>query len=169
MSKSESPQARFIEVETPIGAVRIEGTPDVLTNVWLPGSSGAVGRPAAQLGEEEVYPALAEAADWLQRYFGGEPVTWWGNPMPQFEGFRKRVYEALCQVPFGATVSYGELARMVGSPGAARAVGRVMATNPLALLVPCHRVIGADGALCGYGGSLPLKRQLLEHEGVKVK
>ena len=78
--------------------------------------------------------------------------------------FHKLVWEALMQIPFGETTSYGAIAKRVGQPGAARAVGVANGANPIALIVPCHRVIGSDGSLTGYGGGLPLKQALLEHE-----
>jgi methylated-DNA-[protein]-cysteine S-methyltransferase len=78
--------------------------------------------------------------------------------------FDRKVWKALLKIPFGTTTSYGAIAKALGSPGAARAVGAANGANPIALIVPCHRVIGADGSLTGYGGGLPLKRKLLEHE-----
>jgi methylated-DNA-[protein]-cysteine S-methyltransferase len=80
---------------------------------------------------------------------------------PEFE---KKVWAALLDIPFGTTTSYGAVAKRIGHPGAARAVGAANGKNPIALIVPCHRVIGSDGSLTGYGGGLPLKRKLLEHE-----
>ena len=78
--------------------------------------------------------------------------------------FDRRVWKALLDIPFGTTTSYGVVAKRIGYPTAARAVGKANGANPIALIVPCHRVIGADGSLTGYGGGLPLKRKLLEHE-----
>jgi methylated-DNA-[protein]-cysteine S-methyltransferase len=78
--------------------------------------------------------------------------------------FNQRVWAALCDIPFGTTTSYGAVARTIGTPKAARAVGAANGANPIALIVPCHRVIGNDGSLTGYGGGLPLKRKLLAHE-----
>jgi methylated-DNA-[protein]-cysteine S-methyltransferase len=78
--------------------------------------------------------------------------------------FNQRVWAALCDIPYGTTTSYGAVARSIGFPKAARAVGAANGANPIALVVPCHRVIGSDGSLTGYGGGLPLKRKLLEHE-----
>ena len=78
--------------------------------------------------------------------------------------FNKRVWEALVEIPFGTTTSYGAIAKKIGHPGSARAVGAANGANPIALIVPCHRVIGSDGSLTGYAGGLPLKRKLLEHE-----
>jgi methylated-DNA-[protein]-cysteine S-methyltransferase len=78
--------------------------------------------------------------------------------------FHRKVWNALIEIPFGTTTSYGAVARTVGFPNAARAVGVANGANPIALVVPCHRVIGSNGTLTGYGGGLPLKRALLEHE-----
>lgn len=83
---------------------------------------------------------------------------------PEGPDFNKRVWDALLEIPFGRTTSYGVIARRIGYPNAARAVGAANGANPIALIVPCHRVIGKDGSLTGYGGGLPLKRRLLEHE-----
>jgi len=83
---------------------------------------------------------------------------------PEGPEFERSVWMALCDIPFGETTSYGAIARAIGNPGAARAVGAANNANPIALIIPCHRVIGADGQLVGYGGGLALKRKLLEHE-----
>lgn len=83
--------------------------------------------------------------------------------------FRRRVLSACRRIPFGCTTSYGELARRVGSPRAARAVGRVMATNPLPIVIPCHRVVSSSGALGGYTGGVRYKKELLSLEGVRLK
>ena len=78
--------------------------------------------------------------------------------------FQQRVWEELCRIPYGSTTSYGELARRLGSDGASRAVGLANARNPIAILIPCHRVIGASGSLTGYAGGLPIKEALLDFE-----
>ncbi|HZF11429.1 MAG TPA: methylated-DNA--[protein]-cysteine S-methyltransferase [Thermoanaerobaculia bacterium] len=85
---------------------------------------------------------------------------------PRGTEFQRRVWEELSRIPYGATLSYAELAHRVGRPGAARAVGRANGTNPIPVIIPCHRVIGADGSLTGYGGGMPLKKALLILEGV---
>ena len=111
--------------------------------------------------------ALAFARRALEQYFAGHrpdllktiPYRYKGTP------FQEAVWAALTQIPYGATLSYGELAGRLGQPGAARAVGMANHQNPLPILIPCHRVIGASGALVGFGGGLPLKRKLLELEG----
>lgn len=102
----------------------------------------------------------------LDAYFAGQAdafasVAWAGAGT----AFQTQVWTALCEIPAGQTWSYAELARRVGRPTAVRAVGLANGSNPVALIVPCHRVIGSNGALTGYGGGLPRKRWLLEHEG----
>lgn len=82
--------------------------------------------------------------------------------------FQRAVWQAMLSIPRGATISYAELARRVGRPGAARAVGQAVGSNPVPLLIPCHRVVASDGGLGGFGGELPMKKALLRHEGVAV-
>ena len=115
-------------------------------------------------GSEPDDGALAAAAQQLGEYFAGErrafdlPLAMGGTP------FQCEVWEQLRAIPYGETISYGELARRVGRPDAMRAVGAANGRNPIAVIVPCHRVIGADGSLTGYGGGLERKRALLELE-----
>jgi len=110
-------------------------------------------------------PCLHELAVLLTRYWAGEPVRFdiplalAGTP------FQTKVWRALVDVPYGETISYAELARQVGSPRAVRAVGRANGANPIAIVVPCHRVIGSNGTLTGYGGGIGRKKALLELEG----
>lgn len=108
--------------------------------------------------------ALREARHQLDEYFAGRLQRFTLKLNPQGSAFQCTVWRALSEIPFGETSSYGELARRIGQPTAARAVGLANGQNPLAVIVPCHRVIGANGSLTGYGGGLPRKRWLLEHE-----
>jgi methylated-DNA-[protein]-cysteine S-methyltransferase len=114
-------------------------------------------------------PAPAEVADRLASYFDGQlravddvEVACGGSP------FQKDVWRALRKIPAGTTLSYGELARAIGRPAAVRAVGAANGANPIAIIVPCHRVIGANGTLTGYGGGIERKRWLLAHEGARL-
>jgi O-6-methylguanine DNA methyltransferase len=108
---------------------------------------------------------LTRTARWLDRYFAGESADISGLPLDARGGaFECRVWAALREIPPGATTSYGQIATQVGSPGAARAVGMANGANPIAIIVPCHRVIGATGKLTGYGGGLDNKTWLLAHE-----
>ena len=107
---------------------------------------------------------LAEVQRQVSEYAGGSRRDFELELVLDGPEFEKTVWTALREIPFGATASYGAIAKRIGNPTAARAVGAANNANPVALIVPCHRVIGADGALVGYGGGLPLKRKLLEHE-----
>jgi methylated-DNA-[protein]-cysteine S-methyltransferase len=113
-------------------------------------------------------PAPTAARRALDAYFGGDigaldglQVETGGTP------FQRQVWAALRTIPAGETMSYGELARRIGRPTAVRAVGLANGSNPIGVIVPCHRVIGADGSLTGYGGGLPRKQWLLQHEGAR--
>ncbi|HWH68255.1 MAG TPA: methylated-DNA--[protein]-cysteine S-methyltransferase [Candidatus Sulfotelmatobacter sp.] len=110
-------------------------------------------------------PALAtNVRRQLEEYFAGQRRAFGLRLAPRGTAFQQQVWSALQRIPFGETRSYGQLAAALGSPGAARAVGRANATNPICLLVPCHRVVGADGSLTGFAFGEELKRRLLEHE-----
>ncbi len=102
--------------------------------------------------------------DALTRYFSGELRQFKLPLAPDGTPFQRRVWDELTRIPYGETISYGELARRLGDPSAVRAVGRANGANPIAIVVPCHRVIGADGTLTGYAGGLERKRALLELE-----
>lgn len=118
-------------------------------------------------GKEEDLPVFAEARLWLDTYFSGRVPSF--TPPLRLEGtpFRKRVWERLLDIPYGTTVSYGELSRKLGI-GSAQAVGGAVGHNPIAIIVPCHRVIGSDGSLTGYHGGLERKAGLLSLEGINA-
>ena len=109
-------------------------------------------------------PLLLEAADQLTAYFDGELREFDLPLAPRGTDFQRRVWDAVSAIPYGATASYSEIAAEVCTPAACRAVGAANGRNPLAIVVPCHRVIGAAGALTGYGGGLDRKRALLDLE-----
>jgi methylated-DNA-[protein]-cysteine S-methyltransferase len=108
--------------------------------------------------------ALHEARAQLTAYFAGKLKTFDLPLAPQGSEFQQQVWLELLRIPYGTTTSYGDIARRVGGATASRAVGAANGQNPLAIVVPCHRVIGADGSLTGYGGGLPVKRYLLDLE-----
>ena len=120
-------------------------------------------------GEPRTRGRLPEIETLLRRYFGGDLAVLDTIPV-ELNGtaFQKQVWQALRRIPSGSTISYGELARRIGNPSAIRAVGTANGANPVAVIVPCHRVIGSDGSLTGYGGGLDRKQWLLAHEGVAV-
>src|SRR5215470_14476573 len=108
--------------------------------------------------------AIARVRKQVEEYCTGKRTEFDLELAPTGTEFQRAVWSALLEIPYGETRSYGEVARTIGQPKAARGVGSANHANPIALIVPCHRVIGADGSLTGYGGGLPLKRALLEHE-----
>jgi methylated-DNA-[protein]-cysteine S-methyltransferase len=144
-------------VDSPIGQLLLEGDGRALTRL--------------EMSPHELPPAERRDADafrdveaQLGAYFAGE-LTEFDVPLaPAGSAFQLRVWASLLEIPYGQTASYGEIAAAVGRPDAVRAVGATNGRNPIAVIVPCHRVIGADGSLVGYGGGLPRKRLLLELE-----
>lgn len=145
---------------SPVGTITLAGD-DVLTQVCMDDQAHAPDRSTWVADPT----AFAEAAAQLEAYFAGE-LTHFDLDM-RLEGteFQLEVWAALRTIPYGQTRSYGWLARQIGRPGASRAVGAANRRNPIGIIVPCHRVIGADGSLTGYGGGLDRKRVLLELEG----
>jgi methylated-DNA-[protein]-cysteine S-methyltransferase len=149
-------------IDSPIGPLTLIADRGKLAGVHMeitryePGD-GELG-PAVPRNAE---PVLAEAARQLEAYFDGE-LTTFDLPL-NLDGsqFQRSVWAALQDIPYGETISYGELARRIGQPSASRAVGLANGRNPVSIVVPCHRVIGADGSLTGYGGGMDRKRFLL--------
>ena len=100
----------------------------------------------------------------LDEYFAGQRTEFTLPLAPSGTDFQQSAWKVLCGIPFGETISYGEQARRLGNPNAVRAVGGANGRNPIGIIVPCHRVIGADGSLTGFGGGMDVKRTLLDHE-----
>jgi methylated-DNA-[protein]-cysteine S-methyltransferase len=149
-------------VETPIGEILLIAAPegDALQEIRFDATDVPPGSRAGDAG------ILPEAVRQLRGYAAGLRMEFDLPLRPAFGGpFERRVWALVAQIPFGATVSYGELAARLHAPGAARAVGAANGRNPLPIVVPCHRVVGARGALTGYAGGLRHKRTLLAHEG----
>src|ERR1700739_150931 len=147
-------------IDSPIGPLTLAGRDAVLTNLRMadqtyePRRAGWSGHPGA----------FGDAVDQLDAYFAGELTDFDIELDMRGTEFQRRVWKALLTIPYGETRSYGEIAEQVGAPGSARAVGLANGHNPIAIVVPCHRVIGASGSLTGYGGGLDRKRTLLELE-----
>jgi len=147
-------------MDTPIGTLRVEASSAGLRRVVFGG------RGAARTTSAEAQKHLDEALRQLRQYFAGKRDAF--DLRLDLDGteHQKRVWRVLLGIPFGRTLTYGEVAKRLGLPRSARAVGRACATNPVPVVVPCHRVLGGDGKLHGFGGGLWRKRALLEHEGV---
>ncbi|MEU3286412.1 methylated-DNA--[protein]-cysteine S-methyltransferase [Streptomyces longwoodensis] len=151
-------------VPSPLGPLLLTAGPDgALTSLSVPGQKN--GREMRADWREDTGP-FREAAEQLAAYFAGELKEFRLPLRAEGTAFRERVWAALDDVPYGATTSYGEIAARIGAPRAAvRAVGGAIGANPLLVLRPCHRVIGADGSLTGYAGGLERKVRLLTLEG----
>lgn len=147
-------------LQSPIGDLLLISDGRALTGLHLDNEGQIAGRSMAFRDQK----ILKQAREQLQRYFAGElrdfdlALATGGTP------FQQRVWRALGTIAYGETISYGELARRAGRPTAARAAGLANSRNPISIVVPCHRVIGADGSLAGYNGGLARKRWLLAHE-----
>lgn len=147
-------------VESPVGPLTLVSDGAALVGCGFANSSSAEAR-AAELGEDAV---LRRAARQLEAYFAGKRTTFDVPLAPRGTEFQRSVWAQLSRIPFGETRTYGDLARQLGNPNAMRAVGAANGANPIAIIVPCHRVIGADGSLTGFGGGVERKRYLLELE-----
>lgn len=151
----------YTTMNSPIGELLLVGDGDTLSGLYM--QEGRKPKRTATSWSESATP-FVDVKRQLEEYFAGERTTFEVKLAPEGAPFEREVWHALEAIPYGETVSYGEIARRVGQPTAARAVGTANGRNPIAVIVPCHRVIGADGSLTGYGGGLERKRLLLELE-----
>jgi methylated-DNA-[protein]-cysteine S-methyltransferase len=148
--------------ESPVGRLRIVAGDEAIVGLYLPDHARA---PALEAGEGRGFPVLEEARTQLAQWFAGVRREFDLPLRPRGTPFQLAVWEALRGIPHGETRTYAEIARLVGRPSAVRAVGAANARNPISIVVPCHRVVGADGSLTGYAGGVDRKRWLLAHEG----
>jgi methylated-DNA-[protein]-cysteine S-methyltransferase len=144
---------------SPVGKLLLTASDAALTGVYFPKAR------RVQIGTAGDNDVLRMAKRQLTEYFGRQRTTFDLPLDASGTEFEHRVWGLLRTIPYGATTSYGELARRLGEPNDARAVGAANAKNPIPIIVPCHRVVGANGDLTGFGGGLDRKRWLLEHEG----
>lgn len=152
----------YCYLETPIGTLLVAGDAAAIHRIEFP-KRGKAARPEADWIESERGP-VAQAARQLREYFAGKRTEFDLPLAPRGTDFQRGVWKRLQEIPYGQTISYGELARRVGNPKASRAVGAANGSNPIPIVIPCHRVIGANGRLTGFGGGLPTKETLLALE-----
>lgn len=152
---------------SPVGELTLASDGESLTGLWIAGKKyHSVGLSPDAV--EAQLPVFAAAAEWLGRYFAGERPEPGKLPLaPRGSGFRMSVWRRLLEIPCGSVTTYGEIARDLGA--SARAVGGAVGHNPISIIIPCHRVVGAGGALTGYAAGLDVKRRLLELEGVRLE
>jgi len=153
--------SKSINVQSPFGVFLLYSNSRAITRILLPTEV-----TDDSSDENEMDGILSDARDEFDAYFSGQLNEFQVPYEPEFgTKFQREVWQELRRIPIGTTISYSELAVRVGRPAAVRAVGTANGRNPLPIIVPCHRVIGANGTLTGYAGGLKLKQQLLEHEG----
>lgn len=150
-------------VDTPVGRMLLSGSDYALHHLFLPNAAEELLAGLDQ-GREGHPRAVAETERQMQEYFAGERLEFDLPLDPKGTEFQRAVWWALAGIPYGETMSYGQIAARVGRPTAFRAVGMTNGRNPLPLVLPCHRVIGSNGKLVGFGGGLDLKERLLSHE-----
>lgn len=150
----------FTTIPSPVGALTLVGAGDELVGLYFDGDANGAPRAGWARDERRLRPAAVQ----LQEYFVGKRTRFDLPLAPRGTAFQKAVWAALLRIPFGETASYGDIARAIGKPAASRAIGGANHRNPIAIVIPCHRVIGADGSLTGYGGGLDHKRLLLQLE-----
>ena len=151
---------QFRTVDSPIGPLALAGQGTVLTHLRMLNQTYEPNR-SDWVPNAQAFPQVVEQ---LEAYFAGERSDFELELDLAGSGFQRRVWQALLTIPYGETRSYGQIAEQIGASGAARAVGLANGRNPIAIIVPCHRVIGASGSLTGYGGGLNRKRWLLDME-----
>jgi methylated-DNA-[protein]-cysteine S-methyltransferase len=157
-----------IDHDTPIGRLSLVADGAALVGLYLPNHAPAPVAPdgaAEPLHDGPTSGLLDRARVELDEYFAGRRTTFDLPLAPHGTAFQRVVWDALLAIPFGKTQSYGGLAAAIGRPSASRAVGAANGHNPISIVIPCHRVIGADGSLTGYGGGMACKEWLLSHEG----
>lgn len=158
---------------SPLGDILLAERAGALVGLWIAGQDYASDLCGETVEEHET-PLLRETKEWLVRYFAGERPAVAELPLaPHGSAFRQCVWNLLCGIPYGTTTTYGALAREIAaemgkSRMSAQAVGGAVGHNPISIIIPCHRVVGTSGSLTGYGGGLPMKIALLEHEGVDM-
>ncbi len=140
---------------TPLGNIAISDNGEAITEICLTDST---------LSQEEPSKLQKKACCELKEYFEGGLKNFTLPLAPEGTDFQKKVWRALCTIPYGETRSYGDIAKLIGNPRASRAVGGANNKNPIMIVIPCHRVIGSDGSLVGYAGGIDIKKRLLEME-----
>ncbi len=154
----------YTATDSPIGEVLLTGDGAALTGLYMQAGRRKRIDPSWQRSDAD----FADAVTQLGEYFAGQRREFDLPLAPRGGDFQLRAWEALREIPYGETVTYGEQARRIGHPDAARAIGAANGQNPIAVIVPCHRVIGANGSLTGFGGGLERKRLLLDLEADTV-
>lgn len=160
---------------SPLGRIRLASDGEALSGLWLEGQKYFGGTLKEELVENRSLAILETTKDWLDRYFAGKKPEISELPLaPIGTAFQQGVWELLCEIPYGQVTTYGEIAKKMAvkmgkSSMSGQAVGGAVSHNPISIIIPCHRVVGATGSLTGYAGGIEKKIKLLEHEGVDMR
>ncbi len=150
--KAQADKTSLVEIESPVGVLRLAADDEALERLdFVHDERNPVYEPPTRI--------LKETIRQLRAYFSGKLEQFDLPLAPEGTPFQLEVWRRLCEIPYGETTSYGELARRIGNPNASRAVGLANGSNPISIIIPCHRVIGSNGKLTGYGGGLPIKER----------
>lgn len=166
--------AYAMRYQSPVGPITLASDGDSLIGLWMEGQKYFGDTVAEELVGEERLPIFSAARKWLDSYFKGkQPPISDLDLAPRGGDFRKAVWDILCEIPYGGWITYGEIAkklaaRMKKDSMSSQAVGGAVGHNPISIIIPCHRVVGANGSLTGYAGGIGKKIKLLELEGVDV-
>lgn len=159
--------------KSPVGRLTIVAENDALVGLWIEGQKYFPARIKEEITNSSDCKILNQAKSWLDRYFDGKnPKIDELNLAPAGSDFAKRVWKILCEIPYGETMTYGEIAKHIAREQniprmSAQAVGGAVSRNPISIIIPCHRVVGANGSLTGYAGGIDKKIKLLSHESIK--
>lgn len=164
----------YVNYSSPFGGITIASDSEAVIGVWFDGQKYFADTVSGKLEFSEKMPVLRDACEWLDEYFGGgRPEIKRLELAPQGNEFRQKVWNILCKIPYGETVTYGDIAKEMASvlgrkSMSAQAVGGAVGHNPISIIIPCHRVVGSNGSLTGYAGGIDKKIKLLELEGVDI-
>ena len=154
---------------SPLGTLTLASDGEAITGLWIEGQKYFAAGIPTNLPVRDDLPVFLKASDWLDRYFAGERPAIGDLPLaPQGSAFRQSVWKILCEIPYGETVTYGDIAKRLCCKSA-QAIGGAVGHNPISIIIPCHRVLGADRGLTGYAGGTDKKIWLLRHEGAQFR
>lgn len=157
------------EYASPVGKLTLVSDGEAIIGLWIAGQKYFAAGIPTNLPVSDDLPVFSKARAWLDRYFAGKRPAVCELPLaPQGSAFRQSVWRILCEIPYGQTVTYGEIAKSLGVRSA-QAVGGAVGHNPVSIIIPCHRVLGGDGSLTGYAGGVERKIWLLRHEGAAFR
>ena len=155
----------YTHIPSPLGELTLASDGKHLTGLWLPEQRFFAGTLSPDAAQKDDLPVFELARRWLKAYFSGQKPDVSQIPLaPKGTLFRQRVWQRLREIPYGETVTYGQIARELGEPMSPQAVGGAVGRNPISIIIPCHRVVGTGGSLTGYASGLAAKQWLLKHE-----